>query len=72
MLEEKPKRTPVYLTPEEAELWKWVMRNFLILNRASKIKLGSTTLYADLVGNLKAKYEVWSTQNIDITIDNHS
>jgi hypothetical protein len=52
MLENKPKRTPVYLTEEEAELWKWVAKNFLILNRASKIKLGSTTLYADLMGNL--------------------
>lgn len=72
MLKEKDQRIPVYLTEEEAELWKWVMKNFVILNRASKIKLGSTTLYADLVGNLKAKYEVWSTTNIDITIDKHS
>jgi hypothetical protein len=72
MLENKPIRTPVYLTDEQLKLWIWVEKNFTILDRASKIKLGSTTLYADLMGNLKAKYEVWSMTNADITIDMRS
>lgn len=54
------KRTPIYLTDEEIELWKWVCKNFKILNYARQLRLGSTTLHSDIKGNIKPEYKIWS------------
>ena len=59
------KRTPIYLTDEELELWKWCWKNYKILNYARQIKLGSTTLHSDKEGNIKAEFKIWSLPAID-------
>jgi len=56
-------KTPVFLTDKELELWKWVMKNYKILDYARQIRLGSTTLHSDKDGNIKAKFEIWSMDN---------
>lgn len=56
-------KTPVYLTNEELELWKWVKKHFKILDYARQIRLGSTTLHSDKDGNIKAEFKIWSLDN---------
>lgn len=53
-------KTTIYLTNEELELWKWMIKNYKILDYARQVRLGSTTLHSDKDGNIKAEFKIWS------------
>jgi len=60
---DKELRTPIFMTNEEIDMWKWVCQNYKILDITRKLRLGSATFNCNIGGEIKASWTIHSLRN---------
>lgn len=67
---EQDKKNVVYLSNEEAEIWKWCFKHYNILKVIMNIRPGKVILNLDCNANIKPEFNFFNPENINKIFEN--